>query len=154
MIKYINDIYSAPAYHWLMFMKYNNLGFFASDSINVSPKKVNKDIENGNIKDLLGAYHEINDQIIDEFGLNKSFDIQMNLKQEIAMLKLRFIISEQAQRRTEYRLKEVELTPTKESDKDKMTLSKEILLVSKQLGIGVIDIKDYSIFQYLTAKNG
>ena len=96
-MKYINDIYSAPAYHWLMFMKYNNLGFFASDSINVSPKKVGKDIKEEDIGDLLDAYHEINDQIIEEFGLNKSFDEQMNMKQDIALLKLRFIISEQEQ---------------------------------------------------------
>ena len=135
-------------------MKYNNLGFFASDSINVSPKKVGKDIKEEDIGDLLDAYHEINDQIIEEFGLNKSFDEQMNMKQDIALLKLRFIISEQAQRRTEYRIKESEMATPVQSDKDKMTLSKEILLVSKQLGIGVIDIKDYSIFQYLTAKNG
>jgi len=154
MSKYINDIYSAPAYHWLMFMKYNSLGFFACDSINISPKKVDKDIKEEDIGDLLDAYHEINDQIIEEFGLNKSFDEQMNMKQDIALLKLRFIISEQAQRRTEYRIKESEMTTPVQSDKDKMTLSKELLLVSKQLGVGIIDIKNYSIFSYLTAKNG
>ena len=154
MSQYINDIYTAPAYHWLMFIKYNNLSFFKVDSLNLPPKKVSKDIDSNNTRELMNAYHEINDQIIEEFGVNESFEARLSLKKDIAFLKLDFIIDEKRSKRTEFRIKELELSTPQQENDNQMALSKEILLVSKNLGIGIIDIKGYSIFQYLTAKNG
>ena len=54
MSKYITDIYSAPAYHWLMFLKYNDLGFLKKESLNIPPHKTIKD----NSQDAIDCYIE------------------------------------------------------------------------------------------------
>lgn len=148
-MKYITDIYSNKAFHWLMFLKHNNLGFLRSDSINLPPHKVDPE----NTIKAVDSYHEINDQIIQEFGINESFLAQKEKEKDIALLKLNFIINGNKMKRTEWRIKEAEIfTPEEHNDKQG-ELSKEIAIVSKHLGGGIIDIKQYSIFQYLTAKN-
>jgi len=151
MSDYIQDIYSDKAYHWLMFIKHNNLGFLRYDSLLIPPNKVEQDQSEGS----LGAYEDINDQIIAEFGVQESFMAQKELQRDIALLKLDFIMGANKMKRTEWRIKEAQLNSEKEQQDngDPMSLSKELSIVSKNLGVGIIDIKDYSIFQYLTAKN-
>lgn len=149
MSNYISDIYSDKAYHWLMFLKHNNLGFLRKDCLNLPPSKV----ENDPSDEAISAYEDINDQIIEEFGQNESFLAHKELQRDIALLKLEFVIDGNKMKRTEWRIKEVELGGQgDDSDALDMSLSKEISIVSKNLGVGIIDIKDYSIFQYLTAK--
>ena len=145
---YITDIYSDKAFHWLQFLKHNNLGFLRLDALNKPPHKVEQD----NTLEAVNCYHDINDQVIQEFGIEESFIAQQDKKQDIAILKLDFIINGNKMKRTEYRLKELEIKTPEEHNKDQMELSDEIRIVSKNLGTGIIDIKDYSIFQYLTAK--
>ena len=145
---YITDIYSDKAFHWLQFLKHNNLGFLRLDALNKPPHKVEQD----NTLEAVNCYHDINDQVIQEFGIEESFTAQQDKKQDIAILKLDFIINGNKMKRTEYRLKELEIKTPEEHNKDQMELSDEIRIVSKNLGTGIIDIKDYSIFQYLTAK--
>lgn len=149
MSKYITDIYSDKIYHWLMFMKHNNLGFFSLDSLNKPPHEVNVKDE----KKSFEAYHKINNQIIKEFGLNESFLENQKQKESIAMLQLDFIISGNKSKRTEWRIKEAEIQTPEKHNQDQNSLSKEVKAVSMNIGSGIIDIKDYSIFQYLTAKN-
>jgi len=146
--QFINDIYSAPAYHWLMFLKHNNLGFLNKKSINIAPHKVDSD----NTEKAVDCYHEINNQIINEFGIEESFLAQKDKEQDIALLKLDFIINGNKMKRTEWRIKEAEIETPEQHNNTQMELSKEIALISKGIGVGIIDIKDYSIFQYLTAK--
>jgi hypothetical protein len=98
------------------------------------------------------CYHDINDQVIQEFGIEESFIAQQDKKQDIALLKLDFIINGNKMKRTEWRIKELDIKPPEEHNKDQSELSDEIRIVSKNIGTGIIDIKDYSIFQYLTAK--
>ena len=148
MEDYIQDIYSDKAYHWLMFLKHNKLGFLRSDSIKLPPSKVEQD----DSEDAIAAYENVNDQIIEEFGMNESFLAKKEVQKDIALLKLDYIINGNKMKRTEWKIREAQIdSETKESVD--MSLSKEIALVSKNLGVGIIDIKDYSIFQYLTAKN-
>lgn len=147
-MKYINDIYSAKAFHWLQFLKYNNLGFLQLDSLNVPPHKVDQD----NSEESIESYHEINEQIIKEFGIEESFLVLKDKEQDIAMLKLDFIINGNKQKRTQWRIKELELQTPEEHNIIQLDISKEVSDISRNLRIGIIDIKDYSIFQYLTAK--
>lgn len=151
MSDYITDIYSDFAYHWLMFIKHNNLGFLRYDSLKLPPNKVEQDQSEG----ALDAYEDINDQIIAEFGMQESFMAQKQLQKDIALLKLDFIMGGNKMKRTEWKIREAQLNGEKEQQDngDPMSLSKELSIVSKNLGVGIIDIKDYSIFQYLTAKN-
>ena len=149
MSKYITDIYSDKIYHWLMFMKHNNLGFFSLDSLNKPPHEVKVKDE----KKAFETYHKINNQIIKEFGLNESFLENQKQKESIAMLQLDFIISGNKSKRTEWRIKEAEMQTPEKDNQDQSSLSKEVKAVSMNIGSGIIDIKDYSIFQYLTAKN-
>lgn len=150
MSEYISDIYSDKAYCWLMFIKNNNLAFLKKDSLNKSPNKVGFEVD----EDAIAAYEEINDQIIAEFGQNESFLAHKELQRNVAILKLDFIISGNKMKRTEWRIRELELKGKESSTEDlDMSVSKEVAIVSKNLGAGIIDIKDYTIFQYLTAKN-
>ena len=148
-MKYINDIYSAKVFHWLMFLKNNNLGFLRSDSINKPPHKIDQD----DSIEAVNAYHEINDQVIQSFGIEESFLAQKNKEQDIAMLKLDFIINGGKQKRTMWRIKELEIQTPEEHNKAKHDIENEIRIVSQNIGVGIINIKEYSIHQYLLAKN-
>lgn len=149
-MKYIDDIFSAQSYHWLMFLKYNNLGFLRKESLNIAPHKV----EHDESIEVVEAYHDINDQIIQEFGVNESFLAHKDKQKEIALLKLSFIINGNKMNRTFWRIKEAEMQTPEEHNKHQSDLSKEILIVSKNINVGMIDIKQFTIHQYLTAKNG
>lgn len=148
-MKYINDIYSAKVFHWLMFLKNNNLGFLRSDSINKPPHKIDQD----DSIEAVNAYHEINDQVIQSFGIEESFLSQKDKEQDIAMLKLDFIINGGRQKRTMWRIKELEIQTPEEHNKIKYDIENEIRIVSQNIGVGIINIKEYSIHQYLLAKN-
>jgi len=148
-MKYINDIYSAKVFHWLMFLKNNNLGFLRSDSINKPPHKIDQD----DSIEAVNAYHEINDQVIQSFGIEESFLSQKDKEQDIAMLKLDFIINGGKQKRTMWRIKELEIQTPEEHNKAKHDIENEIRIVSQNIGVGIINIKEYSIHQYLLAKN-
>ena len=148
-MKYINDIYSAKAFHWLQFLKNNNLGFFSVESLNRPPHEIEQD----NTDDAFEAYHNINDQIIKEFGIKESFLEMQKKKEAIAILMLDFVLSGNKQKRTEWRLKQQDMQTPEEHNQDQYSLSKEVKAVSMNIGTGIIDIKQYSIFQYLTAKN-
>lgn len=147
-MKYITDIYTNKAFHWLQFLKHNNLGFLRLDSLNMPPHRVKQD----DSIEAVDCYHDINDQVINEFGIEESFISQQDKKQDIALLKLDFIINGNKMKRTEWRIKELDIKTPEEHNKDQIELSDEIRIVSKNIGTGIIDIKDYSIFQYLTAK--
>jgi hypothetical protein len=147
-MKYINDIYSAKVFHWLQFLKYNNLGFLSLNSLNVPPHKVESD----NSLEGIDSYHEINDQIINEFGIEESFLTLKQQEQDIAILKLDFIINGKRSKRTEWRIKEAEMGTPEQHNSIQLDISKEVSDISRALKIGIIDIKEYTIFQYLTAK--
>jgi len=147
-MKYINDIYSAKVFHWLQFLKYNNLGFLSLNSLNVPPHKVKSD----NSLEGIDSYHEINDQIINEFGIEESFLTLKQQEQDIAILKLDFIINGKRSKRTEWRIKEAEMATPEQHNNIQLDISKEVSDISRALKIGIIDIKEYTIFQYLTAK--
>tara|TARA_R110001592_G_scaffold291203_1_gene560565 strand:+ start:78 stop:542 length:465 start_codon:yes stop_codon:yes gene_type:complete len=149
MSKYITDIYSDKIYHWLMFLKYNNLSFLKKESLNIPPHKV----EHDNSEECVNTYHEINDQIIQEFGIEESFLAQKSKEMDIAMLKLDFIINGNKQKRTEWRIKEAEMVNPEEHNKNQTELSKEVAIVSRNIGVGMIDIKKYTIHQYMNSKN-
>ena len=68
-------------------------------------------------------------------------------------MQLDFVLNGNKTKRTEWRIKESELQTPEQHNQHQSDLSKEVLTISKNLGVGVINIKDYSIFQYLTAKN-
>jgi hypothetical protein len=148
-MSYINDIYSNKAFHWLMFLKYNNLGFLKLESLNKPPHKVDSD----NSEESIEAYRDINDQIINCFGIEESFEAQKKAEEDIAKLKLDFIINGNKMKRTEWRLKEAELQTPEDHNKKQYDLEKEIEIVSKSVGSGIIDIKKHTIHQYLIAKN-
>ena len=149
MSKYITDIYSAPSYHWLMFLKYNDLGFLKKESLNIPPHKTIKD----NSQDAVDCYIDINDQIISSFGIEESFQAQKKAEEEIAKLKLDYIINGNKTRRTEWRIKEAEMFSPDDHNKKQYDLEKEIEIVSKALGNGIINIKKETIHQYLIGKN-
>jgi hypothetical protein len=148
-MKYINDIYSAKVFHWLMFLKNNNLGFLRSDSINKPPHKIEQD----DSIEAVNAYHEINDQVIQSFGIEESFLAQKNKEQDIAMLKLDFIINGGRQKRTMWRIKELEIQTPEEHNKIKYDIENEIGLISRALNMPPIDIKKFTVHQYLISKN-
>ena len=147
-MKYINDIYTDKAYHWLFFLKENNLSFLRLDALSAPPNEVKQEVG----EKALDAYHNINNQIIQSFGIDESFIIRQRLKRDIAKLKLKFIIKGDRSKRTEYRIKEAELEPVQETQSNTSDLSDEISLVSKNLGVAPINIKEYSIHQYLMAR--
>lgn len=148
MSGYIADIYSNKIFHWMMFIKYNNLGFLRLESLNLQPHKVEQD----NSEDAKEAYHNINDQVIQEFGIEESFIDNQRKKEDIALLKLNFIISGKKSLRTAWRIKELDLIPIKEGDDIQMDLSEEIMRVSKNIGVPPINIKEFTIHQYLMSK--
>jgi hypothetical protein len=145
---FIDDIYTAPIYHWLMFLRYNNLSFMLKDSINKIPSKLEPTFSPKSVT----AYHNINDQIISEFGFNESFLAHKETEKEIALLKLDYIINGNKLNRTLWRLKEEGIR--KPDNQEINDFNKEILAVSKNINLGMIDIKKFTIHQYLTAKNG
>tara|TARA_R110002020_G_scaffold319338_3_gene535236 strand:- start:1138 stop:1602 length:465 start_codon:yes stop_codon:yes gene_type:complete len=147
-MKYINDIYTDKAFHWLQFLKHNNLGFLRKESLNLPPHKVEQDES----EEAIQTYIDINDQVISIFGIEESFLTQQEKKQDIALLKLDFIINGNKMKRTEWRIKELEIQTPEQHNKTQHDLEKEIELVSKSVGNGIIDIKNYSIHQYLIAK--
>ena len=149
MKQYIKDIYSSPVYHWLFFLKLNNLGFLNTDAINNPPHKVEQD----NTIEALDAYYDINDQVINAFGIEESFIAQKDKEIDIAKLKLDFVINGNKQKRTEWRLKELEMKTPEEYNKIQYNIEKEIGLISKVLKIPPINIKEYTIHQYLISKN-
>jgi len=146
-MKYISDIYTDKIYHWVMFLETGNLGLLRKEALNISPYKVEEDKSIEAVK----YYEEINDQIIKVFGLSESFLAQKEKEQEIALLKLDFIINGDKMKRTFWRIKEKEIEKPDESKKTDLT--KEIEYVSKNAGNGIINIKEYTIHQYLVAKN-
>ena len=148
-MKYINDIYSAKVFHWLQFLKYNNLGFLHLKALNTPPHKVEPD----ETDEAIEAYQNINDQVISVFGIEESFLEQQKKKKEIALLKLDFIINGNRSKRTEWRIIEAEMQKPEHLDKMKNEMENEIQVISKSLGSGIIDIKKYTIYQYLIAKN-
>ena len=117
-MKYIDDIYTAKAFHWLQFIQHNNLGFFSVKSLNKPPHEVDQD----NSEKAFEAYHNINNQIIKEFGLNESFLELQKQKEAIAMLQLDFVISGNKMKRTEYRIKELEIQTPEDHNKDQNSL--------------------------------
>jgi hypothetical protein len=144
---YINDIYEAPVYHWIMFIKNNNLAFLQKDAINKPVNQIGVDIT----EESFESYHSIRDQIISEFGTDESLDRDRELDEEIALLKLDFIISKDRFKQTMYQLKEA-AKKHKEEYKP-YDFNKEIGIVSKGVGGGIIDIKKTTIHQYYIAKN-
>ena len=145
MSDYITDIYTNKIFHWVMFLKHNNLGFLRLDSLNIPPHKVDQD----NSGEAIEAYHNINDQVIKEFGIEESFTDKQNKEEYIALLKLDFIISGKKSLRTSWRIRELDLIPVKEGSVPQMEMSEEIRIVSKNLGIPPINIKEFTIHQYL-----
>ena len=143
-IDYIDDIYSDKVYHWLQFMKTKNGFYLRKESLN---QKEGEDNSEGAFK----AYCLINDQIIDCFGTDESFLKYIETEERIALLKLDFIINKKAFSQTLY---EVEEMKKKENEKEHIEydINKEIGLISKFVGGGMINIKDFTIHQYLTAK--
>ena len=148
MSLYIDDIYTAKIYHWLLFLRNNNLGFLTKKSINIAPHKVKQD----DSFEAVDAYHEINDQVISSFGIEESFLAQKKKEEEIAILKLDYIINGKKQKRTQWKIKELDLQSPEEYNNVQYDIEKEIEIVSKSIGVGIINIKDYTIHQYLIAK--
>jgi hypothetical protein len=148
-MKYITDIYSDKAFHWLQFIKHNNLGFLRLDALSMPPYKVDQD----NSEDSRECYCDINDQIIAIFGMDESFEEQQNKKEEVAKMKLDFIINGDKSLRTAWRIKELDIESTHNQTSVLGSLERDLAVVSRSVGSGIIDIKKYSIHQYLVAKN-
>ena len=147
-MKYISDIYTAKCYHWLMFLKYNSLGFLNTASLDIPPHKVKQD----NSEKAINCYHEINDQIISEFGVEESFLAQKDKEIDIAMLKLEFVVNGNRMKRTMWKIKEMDIQTPEQHNNSQMELSEEIRIVSNNIGVGMINIKDYTVHQYLNSK--
>ena len=113
-MKYIDDIYSDPVYHWLMFLKYNNLAFLEKKSLNIPYNKV----ETNNTKESLECYHEIHDQILGIDGIDEGYLSDLEKEADIALLKLDFIITGNGAKRTEWRIREAQ-KEQKEDSKDR-----------------------------------
>ena len=144
--KYIDDIYTDKAFHWLMFLDTNNLWY-------MTKKSLNKPVSKYNQLEAYENYHKINDQIINCFGLDQSFKEAIELDMKIALLKLEYIETGNGIKQTLYEIEEAKKNkiPKKESS-NKIDVNKEIGIISKYLGGGIIDIKNVTIHQYLTAK--
>ena len=149
MSTYIDDIYTNKAFHWLQFLKTNNLGFLRLEALNTPVNKVVQD----DSQDVIDCYYNINDQIINTFGIDESFWGQKLKEQEIAILKLDYIICGDKRKRTEWRIKELQNQKPEDNKELKYELEREIEAISKTLGSGIINIKDYTIHQYIIAKN-
>jgi len=149
MSNYIEDVYSAKVFHWLMFLKFNNLGFLRSDALTLPVHKITHD----NTIEAVETYENINDQIINVFGIEESFLVQQKQKIDIAILKLDFIINGKRSKRTEWRIKEAEMATPEQNEAIQYEMEREIEIISKSLGNGIINPKEYTIYQYLIAKN-
>ena len=145
---YVDDIYSDCAYHWLMFLKHKD-GYYLRKEAK-DKKKYEDDVS----QEAFKSYCNINDQIIKEFGKDESFITRLETEEKIAMLKLDYIINKNGFSQTLYELEEVKNKEIKEAENngDEFDLNKEIGIISKYLGGGIINIKEVTIHQYLTAK--
>jgi hypothetical protein len=144
-VKYIDDIYEDKAYHWLMFLKTKN-GFYLQ-------KKGIKGQGEDTSEEAFECYCKINDQITQEFGTDESFLTYLKNEEKIALLKLDFIIKKDPFKQTLYEVEEAKKKQSEEGkDSSDFDLNKEIGIISKFMGGGVIDIKTVTIHQYLTAK--
>ena len=139
---YIKDIYSAPVFHWLMFQNKHDVRFI---------EKLDPIQSEAEVEELLQAYYNINDQVLSEFGINESYEAQIELKEQVALLKLEFIISEDRARRTEYKIKQLEINSSEQAAVE-MSVSAEVALVCKNANIPPINIKTTTIHQYLMMK--
>jgi hypothetical protein len=145
MNKYIEDIYDAKAFHWLMFMKTKN-GFY------LQKKAIKGKEQEDNSTEAFECYCKINDQIIDCFGTDESFLTYIQNEEKIALLKLDYIISGNGFSQTLYEIEEAKKEGKESGEKIEYDINKEIGILSQAMGGGIINIKDISIHQYLTAK--
>lgn len=145
MSKYIEDIYDDKAFHWLMFMKTKN-GFY------LQKKSIKGQEQEDNSSEAFNCYCKINDQIIDCFGTDESFLTHIENEEKIALLKLDYIITGNGFSQTLYEIEEAKKEGKKLDDKIEYDINKEIGILSQAMGGGIINIKDISIHQYLTAK--
>ena len=145
MNKYIEDIYDAKAFHWLMFMKTKN-GFY------LQKKAIKGKEQEDNSTEAFECYCKINDQIIDCFGTDESFLTYIQNEEKIALLKLDYIITGNGFSQTLYEIEEAKKEDGQGADQIEYDINKEIGILSKALGGGIINIKDVTIHQYLTAK--
>ena len=144
--KYIDDIYTDKAFHWLMFLKHKN-GYY------LRKEALDSDIKEDATTEAFDAYCRINDQIIKEFGKDESFISHLENEQKIALLKLDYIINKKVFSQTLYEIEEAKRDQnTTDKDDKPFDINKEIGILSKFLGGGIINIKEYTIHQYLTAK--
>lgn len=143
---YINDIYEAPVYHWIMFIKNNNLAFLQKDAIN----KNKKDVVIEDYEEAEKAYFFIKDQITEEFGVDEKLEEERSKEEDIFNLKLEYIITGDRFKQTMYQLKEAARKPKEEGGHD---FNKEMMSISKSLGGNILDIKKTTIHQYYSAKN-
>ncbi len=142
--EYISDIYTDKVFHWLQFMKTKKGFYLRKESLN------KKEVED-NSEEAFKAYCLINDQIIDCFGTDESFLKYIETEERIAMLKLDFIINKKAFTQTLYEVEELKKRE-KEGEPIEYDINKEVGLISKFVGGGIINIKETTIHQYLTAK--
>ena len=133
----------------MMFIKYNNLAFLRLDALGIPPDKIGID----DSEEATECYFNINDQIISIFGMDESFEEQQAKKEVIARLKLKFIINGNKSLRTEWKIKELDIESNDNQTKILGALERELGMISQSVGNGIIDIKQYSIHQYLVAKN-
>lgn len=141
--KFIDDIYTDKAFHWLMFLKHKN-GFY------LRKESLAKKAINDNSQEAFESYCNINDQIIENFGKDESFINHLETEEKIALLKLDFIINKNSFSQTLYEIEEVK-NKKEETQKIEYDINKEIGLISKYFG-SLINIKEVTIHQYLTAK--
>jgi hypothetical protein len=145
---YVNDIYTDAAYHWLMFLKHKNGFYLRREALTV---KEGKDTS----KEALKAYYDINDQIIKEFGTDESFMNHLANEEQLAMLKLEYLINKNGYYQTLYQIEQAKKEEREKAQEGKFEdydLNKEIGIISKYFGSMPVNIKEVTIHQYLTAK--
>ena len=147
---FIKDIYEDAAFHWLKFLETNDLWY-------MTKKSIKKDKEKYNIKKAEESFHKINDSIINCFGLDESYRNMLDQDVEIALLKLQYIETGQGYYETLFQIEEAKKEERKKAldtnnDEKSYNVNKEIGIISKEFGGGVMDIKNITIHQYLTAK--
>jgi hypothetical protein len=144
--KYISDIYEDKAYHWLMFMKTKNGFYLRKEALKISEGEDNSD-------KAFTCYCKINDQVIKDFGQDESFLKYIENEEKIAFLKLDYIINKNGFSQTLYEIEEQKKQERAgDVDEKDFDLNKEIGYISKYIGGGILNIKEITIHQYLTAK--
>lgn len=141
---YIKDIYEDKVFHWIKFLETKNGYYLRKESLKGEVKTDNSD-------NAFTAYCYINDQIIECFGKDESFLTYIDNEEKIALLKLDYIINKNGFSQTLYELEEAKKEGLKQDDPE-YDINKEIGIISQRMGGGVINIKDVTIHQYLTAK--